>query len=280
VFIGLESVNPDTLLAAKKRQNKITEYRKLLLAWKAVGAVTYAGYILGFPNDTPESITRDITIVQRELPIDVLEFFCLTPLPGSEDHQILWNKGVAMDPDMNKYETEHVVTAHPKMTKEEWEDIYRRAWDIFYTPEHIETIMRRAGATGLNLSSLAGSLLHFSQFTALEKVHPLQGGILRIIYRRDRRPGLPIVPAWLFYPGYLWETAGKLVAVLRVLQRLYRLKRTIKNDPLRASYVDEALAPATDEDLDVMELFNQNDAARNAVQHARTVHELTRSVAR
>ena len=40
VFIGMESVNPDTLIAAKKRQNKITEYRKLLLAWKSVGAVT------------------------------------------------------------------------------------------------------------------------------------------------------------------------------------------------------------------------------------------------
>jgi radical SAM superfamily enzyme YgiQ (UPF0313 family) len=75
VFIGMESVNPDTLIAAKKRQNKITEYRNLLLAWKSVGAVTYAGYILGFPNDTPETIKRDIAIVQRELPVDIMEFF-------------------------------------------------------------------------------------------------------------------------------------------------------------------------------------------------------------
>ena len=37
VFIGLENVNPDNLMAAKKRQNKITEYRKMLLAWKAQG---------------------------------------------------------------------------------------------------------------------------------------------------------------------------------------------------------------------------------------------------
>ena len=93
VFIGIESVNQDTLIAAKKRQNKITEYRKLLLAWKAVGAVTYAGYILGFPNDTPESIRRDIGIIQRELPIDMMEFFCLTPLPGSEDHQNSLSQG-------------------------------------------------------------------------------------------------------------------------------------------------------------------------------------------
>jgi hypothetical protein len=32
IFIGLENINPDNLLAAKKRQNKITEYRNMLLA--------------------------------------------------------------------------------------------------------------------------------------------------------------------------------------------------------------------------------------------------------
>jgi len=47
-----------------------------------------------------------------------------------------------MDPDMNKYELEHVVTAHAKMSKEEWQSAYRSAWDVFYTDEHLETIMR------------------------------------------------------------------------------------------------------------------------------------------
>ena len=278
VFIGMESVNPDTLMAAKKRQNKITEYRKLLLAWKAVGAVTYAGYILGFPNDTPESITRDIAIVQRELPIDMMEFFCLTPLPGSEDHQILYRKGVAMDPDMNKYDTEHVVTAHPKMTKAQWEEIYRAAWDIYYAPEHLERIMRRAGVTSINLSSLAGTLLHFSQFTAMENVHPLQGGVFRLKFRRDRRPTFAIEPVWIFYPRYLWDTAGKLVRVARAARHLYGLAKTIKADPQKKAYMDQALAPAVDDDLNSLELFNQNDAARNAVLHERHVRELTAAV--
>src|SRR5262249_5155140 len=77
VFIGLENINPDNLVAAKKRQNKITEYRKMLLAWKAQGIITIAGYILGFPADTPDSIRRDIAIIQKELPLDILEFFYL-----------------------------------------------------------------------------------------------------------------------------------------------------------------------------------------------------------
>src|SRR6187399_2547268 len=86
VFLGLENINPDNLAAAKKKQNKITEYRKMLLAWKAQGIFIYAGYIIGFPSDTPDSIRRDIEIIQRELPLDLLEFNILTPLPGSEDH--------------------------------------------------------------------------------------------------------------------------------------------------------------------------------------------------
>ena len=72
--------------------------------------MTFAGYILGFPNDTPESIRHDLEIIKHELPLDMLEFFVLTPLPGSEDHKVLYEKGVWMDPDMNKYELEHVVT--------------------------------------------------------------------------------------------------------------------------------------------------------------------------
>ena len=70
VFLGLESVNPENLAAANKRQNQIAEYRSMLIAWKREGVVTIAGYILGFPADTPESIRRDIRTVQREIPID------------------------------------------------------------------------------------------------------------------------------------------------------------------------------------------------------------------
>ena len=72
----------------------------MLQAWKQRGIITIAGYIIGFPNDTKETVKRDIEIIKRELPVDILEFFMLTPLPGSEDHQTLHKNGVWMDPDM------------------------------------------------------------------------------------------------------------------------------------------------------------------------------------
>ena len=75
VFIGLENINPESLKDARKGQNRITEYRAMLQAWHRVGTLTYAGYIIGFPGDTPATIERDIHIIQKELPVDLLEFF-------------------------------------------------------------------------------------------------------------------------------------------------------------------------------------------------------------
>jgi radical SAM superfamily enzyme YgiQ (UPF0313 family) len=175
VFIGLENINPDNLAAAKKRQNKITEYRKMLLAWKAHGILTLAGYILGFPGDTPETIRRDIAIIQKELPLDILEFFCLTPLPGSEDHRTLWRSGVALDGDLNKYDLEHVCAPHLRMSAQEWQAIYREAWSLYYTPEHMRTLLRRAAASDVPLGSLARLLARFWLTQKLEKVHPCRG---------------------------------------------------------------------------------------------------------
>ena len=87
MFIGLENIDPDNLIAAKKKQNHIADYRELLLEWRKHRCITYCGYIIGFPNDTPESVVRRIEIIKRELPVDILQYSCLTPLPGCEDHR-------------------------------------------------------------------------------------------------------------------------------------------------------------------------------------------------
>jgi radical SAM superfamily enzyme YgiQ (UPF0313 family) len=266
VFIGLENINPANLLAAKKRQNKITEYRKMLLDWKQVGIMTFAGYILGFPNDTPESIRHDLEIIKHELPLDMLEFFVLTPLPGSEDHKVLAEKGVWMDPDMNKYELEHVVTAHPKMTKEEWEGAYQEAWGIFYTNEHLETVLRRAYASGINIRSLMPVLFWFKNAMPVEGIHPLQWGAFRIKHRLDRRSGLPIENPIVFYGRYAAEIARKATALAKSWRALKQIVKKIEADPNAKSYTDEALTAVVNEDSEHMELYTQNEAARVAVE--------------
>jgi hypothetical protein len=275
VFIGLENINPANLMAAKKRQNKITEYRKMLLGWKHAGIITYAGYILGFPSDTPQSIREDIEILKRELPLDILEFFCLTPLPGSEDHKTLWNKGVWMDPDMNKYDLEHVTTGHPKMSPEEWDAVYRAAWAAYYTPEHKMTILRRAAAAGMGMSRLLAVLFAFSAAFPIEKLHPLQFGAFRLKHRRDRRPGYGIEPVWTFYPKYLWEIVSKHVQLAKLWIELSAMSRRARAEQKLKPYTDLAMTPVSDDETETLEMFTHNDAARKQVAHVRKVDALT-----
>jgi len=275
VFIGLENVNPDNLTAAKKNQNKITEYRKMLLAWKAQGIMTLAGYILGFPADTPESIRRDIQIIQHELPLDVIEFFVLTPLPGSEDHQTLWRKGVKMEKDLNVYDVEHVCTAHEKMSREEWESVYREAWSLYYSPEHVKTLLRRAVATGVPLASLVKVLVSFATTVPLENVHPLQSGLLRLKHPSELRPGLKPAHPLLFWPRFAWETFSKHMKLASVIVKMSYAAFKIARDPASKTYMDQALTPVGEDDEEKLDLFTKTAGGTAAVNHVRKIAKLT-----
>lgn len=275
VFIGLENVNPDNLAAAKKRQNKITEYRKMLLAWKAQGIITIAGYILGFPADTPETIRRDIAIIQQELPLDIIEFFCLTPLPGSEDHQVLWKKGIEMDADLNFYDVEHICTDHPRMTRQEWKDIYHEAWSLYYSAEHMKTLLRRAVATGVPVGSLVKLLVTFSTSVPLEKMHPLQTGILRLMRPSERRPGLPREHPLVFWPRFAWRTVVKHAVLVGTIVRLVATAYLLARREGSKTYMDEALSPVGDDGDETMDLFTKTTGGSAAVIHVKKIAELT-----
>ena len=250
VFIGLENINPESLMGTKKRQNKIWEYRDMLQGWKKAKVMTYAGYILGFPTDTPASIARDIDIIKKELPIDILEFFFLTPLPGSEDHKKLLTRGVPMDPDMNKYDLEHACTEHPLMSQESWEHVYADAWRQYYTDEHIEKVMRRAVVAGVNHTKLLDSLILFSSAARIEGVHPLQFGYVRRKVRTQRRHGMSIVNPIMFYPLRACDAMSVAIQWMRRALRYRRILRRVVADPGTYNYFDEAMQSATGEGVD------------------------------
>ena len=274
VFIGLENINPENLKAAKKAQNKITEYRKMLLAWKAQGIFTYAGYILGFPADTPQSIRRDIEIIQRELPLDIIEWFILTPLPGSEDHKSMWSKGAPLDSDLNKYDLEHVVADHPRMTRRELQDIYREAWTRYYTRDHIETLLRRSVRCGIPLASLVKAIVPFIHMVPVENIHPLQAGLFRRKHRSERRPGLPRELIWAFYSSHVMATIANNLRLAGLIIWILRLKRRIERDPNVRSYMDVALTPVSD-GQEEFDLLTKTTGAKAAIDHLKKVAALT-----
>jgi radical SAM superfamily enzyme YgiQ (UPF0313 family) len=278
VFIGLENVNPDNLAAAKKRQNKVSEYRKMLLAWKAQGIMTLAGYILGFPADTPESIRRDIAIIKKELPLDIVEFFCLTPLPGSEDHQTIWKKNGPLHPDLNTYDAAHVCTDHSRMTADSWASIYQEAWSLYYTRDHMVTLLRRGAATGLPLGSLLKLLVTFATTVRLEKIHPLETGIFRLRHPSERRPGLQPENPWLFWSRFAYDVLRKNAIMAGTIGSLMLAWLKIVRDPNAKAYMDQALMPVADDDEVTLDLLTKTSGVRAQLSHQKKVAELTHAV--
>jgi hypothetical protein len=278
VFIGLENINPDNLIAAKKRQNKITEYRAMIQKWRDYGVITIAGYILGFPNDTRASLERDVEILKRELPLDIVEFFYLTPLPGSEDHKVLWQKGVWMDPDLNKYDLNHRVMHHPRMTDDEWEDAYNTAWSSFYSPDHIRTILRRAVANGrIPLSVLCNELFKFANASEIEHVHPLETGIGRMRFGEDRRHGMQIEDPLLFEISAREETGEKARRYTEARQHFQAILKDVLSAPDRLSYRDVATTRVEEQEFASLDLYHATGGSEAALARKRRADTIRES---
>ena len=142
VFIGLENINPDNLVAAKKKQNKITEYRKMLLAWKAQGILTLPATSSAFPpTRRPRSSatsrsssascrsTSSNSSVSRRCPA----------------RRTTRNSGARAPRWIPTSTSTTSSTSAPtrKMSKAEWERAYHEAWGHYYTPEHMDVAQAR-----------------------------------------------------------------------------------------------------------------------------------------
>ena len=198
VFFGVESVNRENLRSQGKFQNQVLEYRGLAAHLHSLGITCHAGYILGLPFDTPTGIKQDIAELQQ-IGFDSASFYILSPLPGSKDHQRWWRERRWMDNDFNTYDSAHVAVAPERMTRDELMDAYRKAWDQFYSTEHMVDVLKiwRNDRSGYwNRLFFFAAYLYASR---IERLHPMNCGFWTVRNRADRRSGLEreaFVPYW------------------------------------------------------------------------------------
>ncbi len=155
--------------------------------------------------------------------------------------------------------------------------MYRAAWSLYYTPAHMRTLLHRAAATGVPLGSLTRLLVRFALTDRLENVHPLQGGILRIRRRSERRPGLPREMPWVFWPRLARDALRTHAAIARLVVRLLWWKRAIGRNAAAHAYSDLALTPVVDDEDSSLDLLTRTAGARAAVAHTRRVAALTKA---
>jgi radical SAM superfamily enzyme YgiQ (UPF0313 family) len=109
--LGIESLNQKSLTGAVKKVSCLDSIR-LVKEMGRLNMFVQAFYILGFEQDTVESIRDDIGKL-AELDIDVVQVQVLTPYPRTRERSTIEEQYGIADGNLSKYNSRHLVWRHP-----------------------------------------------------------------------------------------------------------------------------------------------------------------------
>lgn len=155
------------------------------------------------------------------------------------------------------------------MSREQWQQTYWDAWKWYYSDAHVERMMRRNLAYGINPVRILRGVLQVYGAMHYEGVHPQQCGYFRRKDRTQRRPESPRVAAPVFYPAYAWETVVKYARFGVYALRMARMRYRVRAEPAVKTYSDLAISPVVDAETETLEMFSLNASSRAAVDKAR-----------
>jgi radical SAM superfamily enzyme YgiQ (UPF0313 family) len=143
IFIGFESLSPDTLAAIGKRVNKPDHYLEIVRKIHDHGIGIDGSFVFGFDTDDAGVFDRAVEFVMRAK-LEVAYFSILTPYPGTRLHQRLAAEDRLLTRDWSLYDANHVVYRPRPFTPDQLLEAYHRALKEIYT---LPAIVRRLWAT-------------------------------------------------------------------------------------------------------------------------------------
>ncbi len=172
------------------RRRVLEKYHRVVDNWHKVGVAVHAGYMLGFPFDAADC-GRIAARTLKKIGFDIVSFFIMTPLPGTEDQVRYTKQGAIIDWDFNNLDSQHVTLKHDKLDTDSWLQAYRDSFRGFYSvPRLLHTIFTVAGGRGLSAEGRRSTVRQFVYyfFSYRQGRHPMVGGVWQI-RRRDVRRG-------------------------------------------------------------------------------------------
>jgi anaerobic magnesium-protoporphyrin IX monomethyl ester cyclase len=140
---GVESFAPATLKKVGRRPIPEAHQRSLLAHCRSLGIVTAAFYVLGFGEDTWDSISATIDY-SVQLGSTVAQFKILTPYPGTP----LYNRmaPTITETDWEKFDGFTPTFTHPNLTHDQLRFLLGAAYTRFYMRPSFLTNYLRIGA--------------------------------------------------------------------------------------------------------------------------------------
>jgi len=177
LFIGFESIVPDSLSEVHKRCNRVEDYVRNVRRIHDRGIMVNGSFVFGFDHDDGDTFDRTVSF-GIEARIETATFTVLTPYPGTTLHKRLLAEDRIFDHDWSHYDTTRCVFQPARMTPQELEAGYFRAYEKFYA---WPAILRRCrfGEPGF-----ARRLFLNTAYKRVEPLYGLLGRYVRIGWLR------------------------------------------------------------------------------------------------
>ena len=184
LFIGIESINRDSLKTINKGFNKIEKYEELFARLRESGIKPFVSIIFGLDEDTSEQFKLTIDFLMKNK-IGNAYFWILTPLPGTKLYEEMDHDNRILTKDWSRYNLSDVVFQPKNFTPQELYDGYWKAFQEFFSIKNIvKRLYYNVPITSQPFDAFTRSL--FYQLHYRKKVknydHPLSGGIDKIQY--------------------------------------------------------------------------------------------------
>lgn len=136
LFIGFESIQPDSLKSVHKVQNRIGIYEKAVREIHARGIMINGSFVFGLDGDTPETFSATLDWIVKNR-IETVTSHILTPYPATVLYDRLEKEGRILSRDLSLYNTSHVVFQPKGMTPEQLYEGYLWMYRKIYSLKNI-----------------------------------------------------------------------------------------------------------------------------------------------
>lgn len=129
ITVGIETPSEETLRHYKRAPIKDDRQREFVMLCRRLGIRTVAGFMIGFPEDTRQSIISVLRYAQQVGPT-YANFNIVTPYPGTEFFEQV--KHEIADFDFSKYDVYTPVMKYRNLTREQVTELHARCFVGYY----------------------------------------------------------------------------------------------------------------------------------------------------
>jgi len=185
LFVGFETLSPDALAGAGKRQNLGRDYRAVVKRLDDLGIMINGSFVFGLDEDDPDVFARTVDWAVQS-GITTATFHILTPYPGTATyaHLAAGNRIVTRNWDL--YDTRHVVYRPTRLSPAELERGYAWAYETFY---RWDRIVQAAAAH----ASVKHRVKHLAYSAGWKKFERAWNLVIRVKQLSQMRPALEAV---------------------------------------------------------------------------------------